>query len=127
MAEKTVFQYFDDLDGAALDVEDLQTVEWSWRGAAYHFDTSTAHFEDIEAGRVSVAELLTKSFRTNRRPRVLLDARVGPSMSAGPTRAPGRRTRIGEMRLWALENKHAGVGKRGRLSKTVIAAYNRAH
>ena len=127
MAEKTVFQYFDDLDGAALDVEDLQTVEWNWRGVAYHFDTSTAHLDDIEAGRVSVAMLLTKSVRTNGRQRVLPDDRVGPSTSAGPTRAPGRRTRIGEMRLWALENKHDGVGKRGRLSKTVIAAYNRAH
>lgn len=127
MAEKTVFQYFDDLDGAALDLEDLQTVEWSWRGVAYHFDTSTAHLDDIEAGRVTVATLLAKSFRTIARPRVVHDARVGPSLSAGPRRAGGRRTQIGEMRSWALENKHDGVGKRGRLSKTVIAAYNRAH
>jgi hypothetical protein len=87
MAEKTVFQYFDDLDGAALDVEDLQTVEWSWRGVAYHFDTSTAHLDDIEAGQVSVATLLAKSFRTIARPRVVHDARVGPSLSAGRRRA----------------------------------------
>ena len=66
MAKRIVFQYFDDLDGEALNIEDLQTVEWSWAGVDYHFDTSTANLDKIEAGHVSVATLLTKSERIDK-------------------------------------------------------------
>ncbi|MCK0515694.1 histone-like nucleoid-structuring protein Lsr2 [Williamsia sp. DF01-3] len=118
MAEKIGIHYFDDLDGAVLDVEDLQTVEWSWAGVNYHFDTSTINLEKIEAGHISVATLLTKSVRTDKH----AGAQAPPDTVASPDLRHSR-----EVRKWAIANHHNGVGKRGRLSKTIVDAYKRAH
>lgn len=123
MSKKMVLQYFDDLDGAPLDVEDLNAVDWSWAGVNYHFDTSTTNLELIEAGRISVGVLLDKSLRID----------MGrASASGGGVAAPANTVTpagaaVGEVRSWALANHYNGVGMRGRLSQNIIEAYNRAH
>jgi hypothetical protein len=118
MAEKIVFQYFDDIDGALLDVDDLHTVEWSWAGVDYGFDTSTSNLDKIGAGHISVATLLAKSVRT--------DKQTGTELPTNDPTSPDL-AHSREVRRWAVANHHHGVGKRGRLSKTIIAAYKRAH
>jgi hypothetical protein len=126
MAEKIVFQYFDDLDGEPLDVEDLHAVEWSWKGVDYHFDTSTDNYIEIEAGHISVATLLAKSVRTERQPTA--STKRPPTAEACVDNNPALDlAHSREVRTWAVANHHLAVGKRGRLSNTVVEAYNRAH
>jgi hypothetical protein len=120
MAEKIVFHYIDDLDGSPLDVEDLHTVDWSWAGVDYHIDTSTTNLDKIEAGHISVATLLSKSVRADKPRSVSSDRHAVAMRGSGLTNSS-------EVRRWALANHHRGVGMRGRLSKTVVQAYIRAH
>lgn len=35
MAKKTVVEYYDDLTGARVDIDNLHTIEWSWLGVDY--------------------------------------------------------------------------------------------
>ena len=124
LSEKVRLQYFDDLDGAPLDVDDLQAVTWSWAGVNYHLDISTANLERIETGYISMAMLLVKSVRSDTLCRAASSTvDVYPS-GAGPSEY---RVNLGEVRRWALVNHYNGVANRGRLSRDIIAAYNRAH
>jgi hypothetical protein len=127
MAQRMVFQYFDDLDGKPLDVEDLQAVEWSWAGVNYHFDTSTANLDLIEAGSISVATLLAKSKRTTKPQRSTSKDRHIAAPESGDSSVVPDLAHCREVREWAIANYHHGVGKRGRLSKTVVEAYKLAH
>jgi hypothetical protein len=124
MTEKTSFYYVDDLDGARLDIDDHRHVTWSWAGVNYEFDTSATNREEIERGHVTVATLLAASVRKVGGGRSA--RRIVPEV-AGHTVSTLGQVRIGEVRAWALANRHYGVGKRGRLSSTVIAAYKQAH
>ncbi|ORM32589.1 hypothetical protein BFL43_15580 [Williamsia sp. 1135] len=121
MAKIVAVRYFDDLDDAPLDIVDLHTMEWSWAGVDYQFDTSTINLAKIEAGEISVAVLLQKSTRTG----TTLKRLAFPSAPIGFD-AAAERLRIGQIRTWARAQSR-GVGDRGRLSREVIDAYNRAH
>ena len=127
MAQRITFYYVDDLGGARIDIEDLHTVAWSWAGVDYQFHTSTANLDNVMAGNVFVSTLLAKSVRTGSDQSGTARRRAVPVIAAGSRPAPALAVNLGEVRKWALENHHYGVAKRGRLSKTVINAYNRAH
>ena len=120
MAEKTVVEYVDDLDGKPVAVDELQTITWSWRGVDYVIDISTSNLETIEAGNVSLATLLSKSTRIGRRRRAtaLRDRTVRRNGSSG-----GGTSERAAIREWAREQGY-DIGDRGRISEEITAAYH---
>jgi hypothetical protein len=120
MAKKTVVEYVDDLDGKPVDIDELHTIEWSWLGVDYVIDTSTTNLEKMEAGKVSLATLLTKSTRVGGRRRSTAlkhhsIARDGRSVSGTGERAA--------IRKWAREQGY-DIGERGRISEEIVSAYH---
>lgn len=98
------------------EVEGTETVSFSLDGSAYEIDVCDSH-----AGQ------LRDSFAPY----------VGAARRAGRTSAPAsRRTRgtartggsdrVAQIREWARKNGHQ-VSERGRLSATLVAAYEAAH
>ncbi|AZG48044.1 histone-like nucleoid-structuring protein Lsr2 [Gordonia insulae] len=111
MATVTRYEITDDIDGKPLDVDDLNVVDWSWRGVDYQFDTSTANLQRIESGRVPVSTLLTRSRRKGGR-------RQATTRRARSTAGVDTK----QVREWARENGH-DVSDRGRLPDHVVDAY----
>ena len=115
MAKKTVVEFIDDLDGKPIEIDDLNTIEWSWRGVDYVLDTSTPNLEKIEEGKVPFTTVLSKSTRVSGRRRSASGARraTGASGDAGERAA---------IRTWARDLGY-DVGDRGRISSEIVAAY----
>lgn len=117
MAKEFRIHYFDDLDGARVDLVDCHTVEWSWLGVSYRLDTSTVNLARIEAGAVSVVTLLNASTRIGGRRRAT--ATPPPPGPVGP--APSGQAP--DVRSWARAHGYV-VGRRGRIAADIAAAYN---
>ncbi|MCK0517437.1 Lsr2 family protein [Williamsia sp. DF01-3] len=119
MAKKTVVEFVDDLDGKPIEIDDLNTIEWSWRGVDYVFDTSTTNLEKIENGKMAVTTLLSKSTRVGGRRR----------SGSAPRRAAGSNGSVDDagdrpvIRAWARDHGYGGIGDRGRIAKHIVAAY----
>lgn len=111
MAQKVQILLVCDLhDG---DVEGTETVSFAVDGAAYEIDVCDAHgaeLRDAFAPYVGAARRAGRSSASARRGR--------------PAKAGGRDT--GAIREWAKQHGHT-VSERGRLSATVLAAYDAAH
>lgn len=119
MAKRTVVQYYDDLDGSPIDIDDLHTVEWAWLGVDYVIDTGTTNLERIEAGEVSVATLLSKSTRVGGRRRSTAPKYRRSNAASAATEVDGSVT---EVRGWAREQGY-DIGIRGRIPKEIMDAY----
>lgn len=115
MATVTRFEFVDDIDGKPLDNDDIVTVQWSWLGVEYEFDTSTSNFDRIENGRIPVSTLLAKSHRTGGRRRAPKSSPSVPAATAAPSDTK-------TIRAWAQENGYA-VSDRGRIPAEVIEAF----
>ena len=109
MAQKVQVILVDDLDGGAAD----ETVSFSLDGISYEIDLSSAN-----AGKMRDA------FATY----VGTARRVGGRAGAGRGRARkgGGESRTAQIREWAKANGHK-VSERGRISATVVEAYDKAH
>ena len=111
MAQKVQILLVCDLhDG---DVEGTETVSFAVDGAAYEIDVCDAHgaeLRDAFAPYVGAARRAGRTATAARRGR--------------PAKAGGRDTAA--IREWAKKNGQA-VSERGRLSATVLAAYDAAH
>lgn len=116
MATVTRFEYVDDIDGKPLDVDELNTVQWSWSGVEYEFETSTANLDRIENGRLPVSTLLAKSRRIGGRKRT-------PGKNPSPKKTAGSPADTKAIREWAQQNGYA-VADRGRISAEVVEAFN---
>lgn len=114
MARKLITQLIDDLDGSLLE-EGGETVRFSLEGRAYEIDLSTANAE---------------KFRETFAPYVSAARSVGTQSRGSGTRTRSARGSsgrdLGAIREWAREHGHS-VSERGRLSGTVLAAYDAAH
>ena len=119
MAKKIVVEFVDDLDGASLASDDVQTVEWSWRGVDYVIDTSATNLDKIENGKIPFTRVLTNSTRIGGRRRSL-SAKRHTAGTNGAAADPGERALI---RDWAREHGYK-VGDRGRISADIVAAYH---
>ena len=119
MATVTRFEFTDDVDGKALDVEDLNTVAWSWLGVDYELDTSTVNLDRIENGRVPVSTLLAKSRRVGGRKRAPAHKRSAPAAPASDSAAPADTKAI---RAWAQDNGYE-LSARGRIPAHIVAAF----
>ena len=110
MAQKVTVLLVDDIDGGSAD----ETVSFSLDGVSYEIDLSTKN---------------AASFRDSLAQYVGTGRRVGSRGSAG--RTSGRRrtsgdNRTAQIREWARSNGHQ-VNERGRISATVVEAYEKAH
>ena len=96
------------------DVEGTETVTFAVDGAAYEIDVCAAHGAEL---RDAFAPYVGAARRAGR---ATAPARRGRPAKAGSDRDTGA------IREWAKKHGHK-VSERGRLSATVLAAYDAAH
>jgi hypothetical protein len=114
MAQKTIVQLIDDLDGSSSD--SIETVTFGLDGVTYEIDLS-----DDNAGQLrdSLAQFIGSARRTGGR------AKRGTVTVAGSngTNGSGRsREQTQAIREWAKKNGH-DVSDRGRIPAAVIEAF----
>lgn len=113
MATVTMVSTVDDLDGSA----GAETIPFSFDGVAYEIDLSEANAKKL---RDALAPYIAHAHRlTGRRGRPTRQARGRSSSAMG-------REQVALIRDWARANGHT-VSDRGRLSASVVAAYEAAH
>ncbi len=120
MARKIVHQLVDDLDGTVLDPGSGETVLFSLDGSAYEIDLT-------EQNASALRDSLSRYIDAGRR----VSGRGGSSRgSSGDAASRGRRRSgqqdYGPIRAWAKQNGYQ-VSERGRVSASVIDAYNAAN
>ena len=105
----------DDLDDTTLDPSEATTVQWSWQGVNYEFDTRTATVAAIESDEqsVTVGLLLSISRKVE-----------GRSRAAKPAASSRQRADVEPkvIREWARLHGH-DVPDRGRIPAPVRDAY----
>lgn len=107
MARKEVVQFVDDLDGTELSADQVDAVEFSYRGKHYVIDLSA---ENAELFDQAMSEWIEHAHKVAR-----------PSKAFQPKR-PARRD-LPLVRKWARENGYE-VSDRGRIPQEVLAAYD---
>lgn len=123
MATMTTVTLVDDLDGS----EASESVSFALDGASYEIDLSDGNAEklrDALAGYVASARRVDGSRRGPGRPK----ATTAPKAAKAPrgARTAPDREQTAAIREWARSNGHE-VSERGRLSATVLAAFEAAH
>jgi hypothetical protein len=117
MAQKTIVQLIDDLDGTSSD--SIETVTFGLDGAVYEIDLSDDNAETL---RDNLAEFITSGRRTGGR------AKRGTTTpaTAGAGNGTGRsREQTQAIREWACKNGHE-VAERGRIPTSIIEAFEAA-
>ncbi|WP_156758636.1 histone-like nucleoid-structuring protein Lsr2 [Actinokineospora pegani] len=114
MAQKTIVQLFDDLDGSPG--EDIRPIEFSLDGVHYEIDLSERNASRL---REELAEFVNAARRTGGRVR-----RGGaPAKGVGEARSKEQTRAI---RDWARQNGH-DISERGRIPSAVVEAFEAAH
>jgi hypothetical protein len=107
VAQRTIIQLTDDLDGAAAD----RTVNFGYEGVTYELDLSTKN-----------ADKFAKALE----PYIAAGRRVGGRKSSGRGAATqANREEMRAIRQWAKDSGY-NVSDRGRISAEVQAAYHAA-
>jgi hypothetical protein len=118
MARRIVHQLVDDLDGTLLEPGSGETVLFSLDGAAYEIDLTE---DNASALRDSLAQYISAA-------RSVSSGRGGSG--GGANSAAGRRrtgqTDYAPIREWAKKNGY-DVSERGRVSASILEAYEAAH
>lgn len=116
MAQKTIVQLFDDLDGTSG--EDITTITFGIDGVEYEIDLNETNAARL---RSELDSFLASARRTGGR--VKRGSVTGSaSRAAGDARSKEETKAIRE---WARENGHE-ISDRGRIPASVIAAYHGA-
>ena len=114
MAQKTVVQFVDDLDGTAAD--DMETISFGLDGVAYEIDLGEDNATNL---RETLAEFVGAARRVGGR----VKRSTGSPSVGGGTPASGRsREQTQAIREWARKNGH-DVSDRGRIPALVIDAF----
>ena len=118
MAQQVNVKFVDDLDGS----DAAGTVSFAIDGRAYEIDLSednAARLRDSLASFVAAGRKSGGSAAARRR---------APKMTASSGRRPQPpdREQTAAIRAWARQNGHQ-VSERGRISKTVVDAFQAAH
>lgn len=112
MARKIVHQLVDDIDGTVLEPGEGETVIFALDGKSYEIDLTeenSAKLRDALSPYVSAAR------------------RAGSASTAAKApRRGGSKVDYGPIREWAKKNGYT-VSDRGRVSATVLEAYEAAH
>lgn len=114
MAQKTIVQLIDDLDGTAA--EDISTVSFALDGVEYEIDLTDSNAENL---RDSLQEFVAAARRTGGR------IKRGTAPVGRPGSAPNRE-QTKAIRDWARQNGFQ-LSDRGRIPGTVVDAFERAH
>lgn len=113
MARRELIQYIDDLDGTALNEDDLRVVRFSFEGKNYLMDLSTENadkFEQLLQPYIERATIDSDAYAAAPRRR-----------SSNPNSAHSRE-RNRKIREWARKNGY-DVAARGALRKDIIEKY----
>jgi hypothetical protein len=111
MAQKTIVQLFDDLDGTST--EDIQTISFALDGVEYEIDLSGDNASKL---RDSLTAFIESARRTGGRVKRAATAAI-------QTTGSGRsREQTQAIREWARNNGHE-VSDRGRIPAAVIEAF----
>lgn len=110
MAQKVTVLLVDDIDGGAAD----ETVSFSLDGVSYEIDLSS---KNASSFRDSFAQYVGTARRVG--------SRASSGRTSGRRRASGD-NRTAQIREWARSNGHP-VNERGRISATLVEAYEKAH
>ncbi|OLR92158.1 histone-like nucleoid-structuring protein Lsr2 [Actinokineospora bangkokensis] len=116
MAQKTIVQLFDDLDGSTGD--DITSVEFALDGVRYEIDLNE---ENANRLRSELAEYIEAARRTGGR--VKRGAAPAQTRGAGEGRSKEQTKAI---RDWARQNGH-DISERGRIPSAVVEAFEEAH
>ncbi len=114
MAVRYETRYVDDIDGAALDNDEVQSIAFSFDGKDYSIDLSAAN---AEAFREAVSPFLNAA------------TKVAPGNKRKTARKAASSVSVGETRLireWARNNGYT-VSDRGRIPADVMEAYAAAN
>lgn len=111
MARLAVTQYFDDLDNTHLDENQVNVVDFSFKGTDYTLDLSAENAQKL-------ADLLDPYIQVARK------KAAKNTGNRAPSRSNSQRNR--QIREWA-QQKGLSVSKRGRLSADIIEQYEAAH
>jgi hypothetical protein len=116
MAQKTIVQLIDDLDGTSSD--SIETIIFGLDGVVYEIDLSD---DNAEALRDNLAEFITSARRTGGRTK-----RTTTPLTAGAPNGTGRsREQTQAIREWARKNGHE-IAERGRIPASIIEAFETA-
>jgi hypothetical protein len=103
------------------EVEGSETIAFGLDGSSYEIDVCDDHAAEL---RDAFAPFVGAARRAGRTPTAPAQRRA---RSAGRTSAGGGdKQRVADIRAWARANGHQ-VSERGRISSTVLAAYEAAH
>ena len=119
MAQQVNVKFVDDLDGS----DAAGTVSFAIDGRAYEIDLSEDNAARLRDSLASFVAAARKSGRAGP-----AAGRRAPKMTASSGRRPQPldREQTAAIRAWARQNGHQ-VSDRGRISKTVVDAFQAAH
>ena len=119
MAQQVNVKFVDDLDGS----DAAGTVSFAIDGRAYDIDLS----EDNAARlRDSLASFVAAARKSGRSAAAISGRASKMTASSGRRPQPLDREQTAAIRAWARQNGHQ-VSDRGRISKTVVDAFQAAH
>ncbi len=105
------------------EVEGVETVAFGLDGSSYEIDTCEEHAAEM---RDAFARYVGSARRAGRPAAGAAPRRAASRGTSRPAASGSDRERVQAIREWARSNGHT-VSERGRLSSTVIAAYEAAH
>ncbi|MHA7144984.1 histone-like nucleoid-structuring protein Lsr2 [Arthrobacter sp. TmT3-37] len=120
MAQRVQVELVDDLNGE----EAQETVRFGVDGTDYEIDLTT---ENAEKLRSTLSEYVDKGrkAKTGRRGQGTQSGQSGQSSSSTST-SKSKREETQKIRQWAQDNGH-NPSSRGRITQSIIDAYNEAH
>jgi hypothetical protein len=98
------------------EVEGTETISFGLDGSSYEIDVCDEHAAQLRDSFASYVGAARRAGRT---------AAAGVRRGRQPAKGPGN-DRVAEIREWGRKNGHQ-VSERGRLSATLVSAYEAAH
>lgn len=144
MGKIVTVEYIDDLDGVSVNAENVDTVDFSYRGRDYSLvltDKNGTQFDKDMARYITAANKAqardARAARKKRRPEPRQSAKPAAPRTVPQTKSKATphksaatpvsdRERARTIRKWAEANGHR-VSKRGRISAAIAEAYDAAH
>jgi len=117
MAQRTLIQLVDDLDGTELADGEGETVTFALDGSTYEIDLSRENADALR-GVIYDYSAHARKASSGRRAAKKTASSAGGGAASGPSAA--------EVRAWAKDNGHE-VPDRGRVPQEVRDAYEAAH
>lgn len=114
MAVRYEKRYVDDLDGADIDTDDVQSIAFSFDGKDYSIDLRA---ENADAFREAISPYLDVATRVTAGTKRKSARKSAGTTASGETKA---------IREWARNNGHT-VSDRGRIPTDIVEAYRAAN